>query len=140
MLAFSQYDSVGLTVLHNLVSKEHVFYFLCGRCFRGCSFQIFRLLDIQVTVLYQHTIQERTELLLRQCGRLANQNNTVFLLSQDFQCVYIVIRSDNYLEEDFIDFLSSVLIDHSVCDEYTTESGNRVTGQCIVPCFEHRGA
>src|SRR5699024_4565936 len=87
---------------------------------------------LKVAVLNQYAIQQRTELLLRQSCRLADQDNTVLLLTEDFQRIHIIIGSDNHLKENFIDFFGSSLVNHGISDEHTTKSGYRVNGSIDV--------
>ena len=93
-------NGIRLTVLHNLVCKEHILNFLCSGSLRSYSLQFFRSFHLKVAVLNQYAIQQRTELLLRQSCRLADQDNTVLLLTEDFQRIHIIIGSDNHLKEN----------------------------------------
>ena len=137
LLAFSQYNSVGLAVLHYLVREKHIFDFLCSRSLGRHGFQVFGSLDLQVTVLNQNAIQQRAELFLRQSSLLANQNYTVLLLTENFQCIHVIIGSYDNFKEYLVDFFGSRLVNHGICDEHTAECRYGITCKRIVPCFQY---
>lgn len=122
LVSLGQDDGVRFGVLHNLVGEEHIVDFLCGRSLDGHYFQVFGSLNLEVAVLYQYAVQQRTELLRGQCTLLAGQDDAVLLLTQNFEGVHVIVGSDDDFEEDFRDFLGSSLVDDGVRDEHTTES------------------
>ena len=137
-MSLGQDDGVRFGVLHNLVGEEHIVDFLCGRSLDGHYFQVFGGLNLEVAVLYQYAVQQRTELLRGQCALLAGQDDAVLLLTQDFEGVHVIVGSDDDFEEDFRDFLGSSLVDDGVRDEHTTESRYGVACQGVLPSLEHR--
>ena len=122
LVSLGQDDGVRFGVLHNLVGEEHIVDFLCGRSLDGHYFQVFGSFYLEVAVLYQYAVQQRTELLRGQCALLAGQDDAVLLLTQDFEGIHVIVGSDDDFEEDFRDFLGSSLVDDGVRDEHTTES------------------
>ena len=140
LLTLGKDDGVGLAVLHNLVGEEHILHFLRRGGFGGDGLQLFGSLNLEVTVLHQHAVQQGAELLLGQGSLLADKDDAVLLLTEDFQRVHIVVGSDNHFKEYLVDFLGSSLVDHRVGDEHASESRYGVAGKRVVPRFEHGGA
>ena len=68
---------------------------------------------------------------------LTDQDDTVLLLLKYLQCVSVVSRGDNHLEEDLMDLLGHFLVNRSIRDQDATESGNWVTGQSLFPSLNH---
>ena len=89
--------------------------------------------------MHQHTVQQRAELLLGQCSLLAHQNNAVLLLTENFQCIHIIIGSYDNFKEYLVDFLGSSLVYHGICDEHTAECGYRIAGKRVCPSFQYCG-
>ena len=68
---------------------------------------------------------------------LADQDDAVFLLHQHFQSVFCIFRGDDYFEENLVDLFGYFFIDCAVGNQDTAECRNRVSGQCLFPCFKH---
>ena len=58
-------------------------------------------------------------------------------MSQDFECIHIIIRCDNHFEENLVNFFCCCLVNDTVSNQYTTESRYRITCQCIFPSLQH---
>ena len=76
-------------------------------------------------------------MLSRQFSLFTNQNDTILFLSQNFECIYIVIRSNHNFKEDFIDLFRCLFINNRIRDQHSPKGRYRITGQRIFPCFEY---
>ena len=132
-----QYDGVGFAVLYNFVGKQHIFHFFRSRSFVCHGFQVGYRFNISIFILHQYAIQQSTELFLRQFSFLTNEDDAVLFLSQDFECIHIIIRRDNHFEENLVDFFRSFFVDDTIRNQYTSESRNRVSRQRICPCIQY---
>ena len=140
LLALGQDDGVGLGVLHDFVGKEHILYFGLRGCLGGDRLQVGGRLHLQVAVLCQHAVQQRAELTFGQLHRLAHQDDAVLLLPQHLQGIHVIIRRDDHLEEDVVDFLGRLFVHHGIGDEHAAKGRYRVAGQRVLPRLEHRRA